>query len=125
MVEKTDPVGWFEIPVKDMDRARAFCEHLLGIRMETHASGPLKMAFFPANPSAPGSPGALVLGETYEPSARDVLVYFTAPDIPGALRRAADKGGEIRVEKKNIGEHGFIAVLEDCEGSRIALRSRA
>ncbi|MGQ0644119.1 MAG: VOC family protein [Elusimicrobiota bacterium] len=125
MAEKTNPVGWFEIPVKDMARARAFYEHVLGLALEEHDLGPLKMAWFPMSESAVGSAGALVLGETYEPSARGTLVYFTAPDIPAALRRAAEKGGKVLVEKKSIGAYGFVGVLEDCEGNRVALHSRA
>jgi uncharacterized protein len=42
-----NPVGWFEIPVTDMARARTFYEHVLGLRLELHDIGPLQMAWFP------------------------------------------------------------------------------
>jgi predicted enzyme related to lactoylglutathione lyase len=32
MEKEFNPVGWFEIPVKDMARAKAFYEHLFGIQ---------------------------------------------------------------------------------------------
>ena len=31
-----NPVRWFEIYVQDMDRAKAFCEAVLGTRFERH-----------------------------------------------------------------------------------------
>jgi len=125
MAEKVNPVGWFEIPVKDMNRAIGFYEHTLGLKLEKGDLGPLKMAFFPMSPDVIGCAGALVMGTEYKPSQTGVTIYFTAPDIPATLKRAAEKGGKVQQEKKSIGEHGFIAFLEDSEGNRVALHSRS
>lgn len=120
-----NPVGWFEIPVKDLARARAFYEKVFGFDdLAVHDMGPLKMAWFPWKEDSIGAPGALCEGETYEPSHAGTLVYFTAPDIEGTLVRAAENGGKVLFPKKSIGEYGFVGFMEDCEGNRIGLHSR-
>jgi catechol-2,3-dioxygenase len=40
-------VGWFEIPVLDLDRAQKFYEKVLGLKLEHHTMGPLEVAWFP------------------------------------------------------------------------------
>jgi len=45
-------------------------------------------------------------------------------DIEETLKKVDEKGGRILNPKKSIGEYGFVAHFEDCEGNRIALHSR-
>ena len=40
-------VGWFEIPVTDMDRAIKFYETVFEISLSRNNMGPLDMAWFP------------------------------------------------------------------------------
>ncbi len=40
-------VGWFEIPVTDFDRAKAFYESIFEINFEVSDFGNFKMAIFP------------------------------------------------------------------------------
>lgn len=124
MGAEKNPVGWFEIPVADMARAKAFYEHLLGLELEEHAIGPDRMAWFPAAPDATGAAGALVLGGGRNPSPAGVLVYFTAPDLDAALARAEEKGGATLLGRTGIGEFGFYGLVRDSEGNRIGLHSR-
>ena len=124
MAMEHNPVGWFEIPVSDLDRAKGFYEHIFGIEMSVHEMGPARMAWFPMFEGAIGAAGALVKGPQYEPSPGGVLIYFTAADIEAALERAAEKGGAVLTPKTSIGEYGFIGHFEDCEGNRIGLHSR-
>ena len=119
-----NPVGWFEIPVKDMARAKAFYEHVLGLQLEEHEMGPLHMAWFPTDEKAIGSSGSLVKSEGYEPSMAGTLIYFTVADIDSSLVRAEEKGGRILMPRTSIGEYGFIGHCVDCEGTRIGLHSR-
>jgi uncharacterized protein len=119
-----NPMGWFEIPVSDFSRAKGFYEHVLGIRLEEHRVGPLRMAWFPMVEDAYGSAGALVEGEGYVPATAGVIIYFTAPDIPGALVRAEEKGGKTLLGRTGIGEYGFIGIFQDSEGNRVGLHSR-
>jgi predicted enzyme related to lactoylglutathione lyase len=94
MDKEFNPVGWFEIPVKDMARAKAFYEHLFKIQLEEHDFGPIKMAWFPMFEGAIGAAGSLVLADGYNPSTNGVLVYFTAPDIEAHQKRVKEKGGQ-------------------------------
>jgi len=117
-------VSWFEIPARDLTRAKAFYDHLLGIEMSVHAMGPLQMAWFPWVEGAPGAAGALVQNENYVPSHAGSMVYFSVPSIDPVVARASSKGGKVLNPKMSIGEYGFVAHLEDSEGNRIALHSR-
>jgi hypothetical protein len=125
MNAQKNPVGWFEIPVKDMARAKAFYEHVFALKLEEHQMGPQSMAWFPMQEGVTGSAGSLVKGEGYQPSLEGVLVYFTTPDIDATLSRAKEKGGQVITEKTSIGEHGFYALVQDTEGNLIGLHSRA
>jgi len=125
MGAEKNPVGWFEIPVTDMARAKAFYEHLLGLELEEHAMGPSRMAWFPMARDVTGAAGALVFGEGMKPSPEGVVVYFTAPDLEGALARAAEKGGAVLRGRTDIGEFGFYGLVRDSEGNRVGLHSRA
>ena len=124
MSTQRNPVGWFEIPVTDMARAKAFYEHVFALELEEHQMGPALMAWFPMKEGVVGAAGSLVKGEGYEPSLEGALVYFTAPDIDATLSRATEKGGHVIAEKFSIGEHGFVALIQDSEGNRIGLHSR-
>ena len=121
-----NPVGWFEIPVVDLARAKTFYETVFGFAdLPVHQMGPLTMAWFPMQPDSTGAAGALCQGEWYEPSHAGTLVYLTAPDIDACLARAEEHGGKMIQSKKSIGEYGFVGFMEDCEGNRIGLHSRS
>ena len=55
---------WFEIPVKDMERARLFYSNMLGYDLPVQDLGGVLMAFFPME--GHGNSGALVQGEAVE-----------------------------------------------------------
>lgn len=116
-------VGWFEIPVKDMNRSKAFYEHVFGVKLALNEMGPLQMAWFPMHMGAAGATGSLVKNEMYVPSKQGTLVYFSVDSIEAALARVQEKGGKVLNSKKSIGEHGFVAHFEDSEGNWVALHS--
>lgn len=118
-------VGWFEIPVKDMDRAKKFYEYVFNIEISIHDLGGLVMGWFPTAPDKKGASGSLVKHEMYTPSATDgPLLYFTCPDLDIELGRVETAHGKILQPKKEIGGgHGFTALIKDTEGNRIALHS--
>lgn len=119
----SNPVGWFEIPATDLERAQSFYESVLGIEMERSDMGPLKMAFFPMVDGAYGAAGTLVQNENYTPSYAGSMVYFSVEDIEATLARVEDEGGAVLNPKSSIGEFGFVAHFEDSEGNRVALHS--
>lgn len=124
---KHNVVGWFEIPVSDMDRAIAFYEAVFEFQLSRQQIGTLDMAWFPWVDDAVGSPGGLVFHpDYYKPSADGTLIYFTAfsGDLNNELSRVENAGGKVLIPKRLItGEIGYMAVILDTEGNRIALHS--
>ncbi|WP_112663079.1 VOC family protein [Microvirga flavescens] len=119
-----NPVVWFEIPVNDLDKAKAFYEGVLDLSLSLQEMGPAKMAFFPMKDQAePGAAGTLVKSDGYGPSESGTLVYFEVPDIEGTLKKVGEKGGKTLMPKTSIGQYGFIGHFVDCEGNRIGLHS--
>lgn len=118
-------VGWFEIPVTDMERAKAFYEKVFDVAISVHDLGGLQMGWFPSAPDKKGASGSLVQHGMYKPSATDgPLIYFTCPDLAVELGRVIEAQGEILQPKTEIGGgHGFMALVKDTEGNRIALHS--
>jgi predicted enzyme related to lactoylglutathione lyase len=84
---------------------------------------PWKMAWFPAKQGGAGAAGALVSGQGYVPSQAGTLLYLRVDDIGAALARITANDGPTLLSRTGIGEHGFIAPFEECEGSRVALHS--
>ena len=86
------------------------------------------MAQFPQIEDGMGASGALVLNEKfYKPSRDGILIYFTPPsgDLSNELARVENAGGKILIPKKQISEDiGYMALIPDSEGNRIALHSR-
>jgi predicted enzyme related to lactoylglutathione lyase len=118
-----NPFDWVEIPVKDMARAKFFYEIVFGLQISVDKMGPLDMGFIPMDDSAYGVAGSLVKGEDYIPSHAGILVYFGVPDVEPVLERIKQNGGKVLMPKTSIGEYGFIARFEDCEGNMVALHS--
>jgi predicted enzyme related to lactoylglutathione lyase len=118
-----NPVGWFEIYVQDMNRARAFYESVFSIRLEQLQGPDVEMWAFAFEPERPGAPGALVKMAGFPSGGNSTLVYFTCSDCAAEAQRAAASGGEIFKDKFPIGQHGFIALVTDTEGNMIGLHS--
>lgn len=118
-------VGWFEIPVEDMERARKFYEEVFDISISVHDLGGIIMGWFPGVQGKTGSSGSLVKHEMYIPSdTAGPLLYFSCKDLATELAKVTNAGGTIIQQKKEIGGgHGFMALLTDTEGNRIALHS--
>jgi predicted enzyme related to lactoylglutathione lyase len=116
-------VGWFEIYVQDMERAKAFYEKTFAVKLEPLPSPIVKMVAFPMQPDKPGSPGALVKMEGFESGGNSTIIYFSSEDCAIESARAAKSGGKVFKEKFSIGEYGFISLVNDTEGNLIGLHS--
>lgn len=121
MAIKMNPANWFEIPVDDLLRAKKFYETVFSYALSVNQIGSLNMAWFPAQPGTAGSSGSLVKAEGYSPSAAGAVVYLSVKDIPGTLAKVEANGGKILTQQTAMGDLGFIAHFEDCEGNRIGL----
>jgi predicted enzyme related to lactoylglutathione lyase len=128
MAKRKNVVGWFEIPVTNMDRAMKFYEEVMDIRLYRHTLGPLDMAWFQEDESGEGSPGSLVCHpEFYKPSTDGTLIYFTSPsgDCKNELDRVEKAGGKLLRGSTLISEDvGYMGLLIDSEGNRVAIHSR-
>lgn len=122
------PIGWFEIYVDDMTRARAFYEATLNIKLEALPSpggGDLEMWAFPdaMDQVKPGCSGALCKMEGFGPGGGGTLIYFICEDCAVEAARALANGGQIYKEKMSIGDYGYISIVADTEGNTIGLHS--
>jgi predicted enzyme related to lactoylglutathione lyase len=116
-------INWFEIPAKNIGRAKKFYHTILGIEMNEVDMFGTKMAFFPTDGS--NVSGALVQGEDYSPSTEGSLVYLNGgSNLETSLSKVESAGGKVIVPKTQISpEMGYFAMFLDSEGNRIALHS--
>ncbi len=119
----THSVGWFEIYVDDMARAKAFYEQVFDVPLSKLDNPEIEMLAFPSDQNSYGAPGALVRMPGFDAGANSVLVYFTCADCAVEAAKAAKFGGRIRKPKKSIGQYGHIALVIDTEGNMIGLHS--
>tara|TARA_R110000868_G_scaffold89459_1_gene248981 strand:- start:1166 stop:1540 length:375 start_codon:yes stop_codon:yes gene_type:complete len=123
---KKNMVGWFEIPVSNMDRAKTFYEAVFQVKIDIQNFGGMLMGWFPFVEGKEGAAGTLIKQESYIPSHAGTLVYFMSEDVQNELNRIEAAGGKVLQPKTEISpEHGFMGVFEDTEGNRIALHSQA
>ncbi len=120
----TNPVGWFEIYVQDVDRAKTFYESVFQIKLERLNSPEMELWSFPMNMERVGAGGALVKMEGRPSGGNSTTVYFNCADCAVEAARASASGGRVQREKMSIGEYGFIALVLDTEGNMFGLHSR-
>lgn len=112
-------IGWFEIPVTDMVRAKSFYDGVFGVNIQIKDFGVLSMGLIP------NSEGALVYHPDYYISSETegVLIYFTCDEVNVCLDRVSMAGGKILQESRLVSpEFGFMGLFVDSEGNRVALR---
>lgn len=119
-------VGWFEIPVIDMERAKNFYEQVFKIKIQVQDFHGTLMGWFPFAESKSGCAGSLIKNEAYTPSdTKGVLIYFSSADVKIELDRVGSAGGKVLKDKTLISpDVGYMGLFLDSEGNRIALHSR-
>lgn len=119
-----DAINWFEIPVRDLDRAQRFYEAMLERQLERETMGSEQLAIFPADEGR--TQGCINIGPTpVSPSGSGTRVYLDAsPSIDAALSRVADAGGKVVTRKTALpGDMGFWAHVADTEGNVVGLHA--
>jgi len=121
-------INWFEIYVSDFDRAKKFYSEvfkleLTDLPMNNPNHPDMKYATFPSDMNGWGASGALVKMSDVKPGMGGTLIYFVTPEITDELSRVESAGGKIYRGKMDIGEFGFIALVEDSEGNMIGMHS--
>jgi predicted enzyme related to lactoylglutathione lyase len=105
------PPALIEFPADDLGRAQRFWEGLLGTRLEGRKEGE-------GRGIQTRAPGTFLLGlhdRGPGPGDRASLPYFAVADLPAALVRVADLGGEV------VHPGGRWAVCRDSEGNPFGL----
>ena len=119
-------ISWFEIPVSNLTRAENFYETILGITFVKMDLPNIKMRIFPIDDPT-GIGGSLCdSGGFHKPSSTEgPLVYLNGnPDVQLILDKVESAGGKVLVPKTQISkEFGYMAVILDTEGNRIAFHS--
>lgn len=126
MTSPTHAITWFEIPVRDLDRAQAFYERMLGSALKRETMGSEHMAIFPS--ATDGVAGCLNIGaEAVAPSAAGSRVYLDAnPSLDAALERANGAGGRVVTPRTALPPGmGFFAHIADSEGNVVGLHAMA
>jgi predicted enzyme related to lactoylglutathione lyase len=118
-----NPVGWFEIYVDDITRAKRFYESVFGIELSRLENPEIEMWAFPMRQDGFGASGALVRMPGFPSGANSVLVYFSCADCAVEEAKVKMSGGQIQKTKMSIGQHGHISLVIDTEGNMIGLHS--
>ena len=119
----SNPVSWFEIGVKDLERAKKFYTEVFQIPMQFIDMPDAPMYMMGDGGDSIGSGGALVLSKDNTPSTDGTIVYFNCQDVAVEGGRVEAAGGQLLFPKLSIGEFGFISQFIDTEGNRIGLHS--
>ena len=115
-------VNWFEIPATNLKRAVKFYGEVLESELQPMESNGLQMAFFPAQDHGVG--GCVTYGNGNKPQPEGTLVYLNGgDDLAKPLSRVEKAGGKIVLPKTPLGPNGFMAIIMDSEGNRVALHS--
>ncbi|WP_251358552.1 VOC family protein [Kangiella sp. TOML190] len=121
-----NPIGWFEIYVDDMQRAKNFYQSVLKVELES-LSNPtedsLTMWAFPSNMETYGASGALVHHDSVKAGGMSTIVYFHCEDCALEESRVEAAGGKVENGKMSIGQYGFCSLVRDTEGNMIGLHS--
>ncbi len=118
-----NPVGWFEIYVQDIARAKRFYESVFQLKLEKLTGTELEMWSFPMSMERFGASGALVKMEGFPSGGNSILIYFSCADCAIEAVRVTASGGRIQRQKMSIGQYGFIALALDTEGNMFGLHS--
>lgn len=120
-----NPIGWFEIYVNDLPRAKKFYETVFKTHLENLPAGPeIEMASFPMDMARYGAGGALCKMEGFKAGANSVIVYFSSDDCSVEEARVVAAGGKIQKKKESIGQYGFISLAYDTEGNMFGIHSQ-
>ena len=123
-----NPIGWFEIYVENMERAKSFYQTVLNVDL-TSLSDPTgnnssaQMWCFPSDMESYGTTGALVKMEGFPSGGNSTIVYFSCEDCASEESRVESAGGKVKQSKESIGEFGFCSLAIDTEGNVFGLHS--
>jgi uncharacterized protein len=123
-MKNVNPVGWFDIYVSNLDRAKKFYETVFNTQLVDLPIEWGKQALFPSDNDGRNISGALVEKEDRVAGGNNTIVYFVSEDCITEEVRVEQAGGKIINPKMSIGEFGFVSIVSDTEGNTIGFHSR-
>jgi uncharacterized protein len=123
-MKNVNPVGWFDIYVSNLDRAKKFYETVFNTQLVDLPIEWGKQALFPSDNDGRNISGALVEKEDRVAGGNNTIVYFVSEDCITEEARVEQAGGKIINPKMSIGEFGFVSIVSDTEGNTIGFHSR-
>ncbi len=123
-MKNVNPVGWFDIYVSNLDRAKKFYEMVFNTELVDLPIERGKQSLFPFDREGPNISGALVEKVDMIANGNNTIVYFETVDCIAEESKIEKAGGKIIKSKMSIGEFGFISIFIDTEGNTIGLHSR-
>jgi uncharacterized protein len=132
LIEQTNAINWFQIPVLETKRAKKFYETILDIEMKTQHIPETneELTFFPFAPAVPRASsgrvsGVLARNPRSKPSMDGITVYLNAnPAIQTVINKIEPAGGKVLIPKTKI-QAGYFSVFIDTEGNKIGLHAQA
>lgn len=121
-------ISWFEIHTENLDRAATFYQSILHIALIPMNMPGMQMRLFPIDNMMEGVTGVLIKTEDgfHKPSStHGPLIYLNANGVMvEILERVETAGGKVLQDRMQISpEHGYMAIILDSEGNRIAFHS--
>ncbi len=122
----TNSVVWFEIPVSNLERAKAFYSKVTGYQLKDEDMGPNKTAIFGYSGHEDMHASEAVSGHLYEgkPAAKGTgnTIHLAVKNVDEAMKRVGPAGGEVVSEIIAIPAGRFVYCL-DLDGNSIGLFS--
>ena len=112
-------VAWVEIPVTDMQRAKAFYEGLLEEKLTDDDDGPNPVAMLPY-PAGPGAAGHLYPGQPAKNGEGLTAHVAVLSDLRDAMKRVKRGGGQVVSDIATIPAGSFFYAI-DTEGNSIGV----
>jgi predicted enzyme related to lactoylglutathione lyase len=109
---------WFELPVRDLDKAIGFYNTVLGYDLKIDTNGPNPMAFFPHEK---GSVGGHLYPGTPSPDAGPTVHLIVPDTLEDATQRCWDAGGQVLPGDPIPVPDGRFSYAKDPDGNSIGL----
>ena len=111
---------WFEIPVSDMKRAKAFYDTVCMTDLQVDSSGSNPMAIFPVSDMKKGTSGHLYPGKPAAAGSVSTVHLAVPAPLEEALERLKKAGGKVVSDIVSI-PPGRFAYCVDPDGNSISL----
>lgn len=127
MDKNANALNWFDIPAKDIKRAKTFYGKIFNTELvDTPEVMGMKMATFPIDTNSGKASGGIVQSDMHKPSTDGAVIYLNAnPNIQEVIDRIEPAGGKVVMQKTQITpEIGYMAFFIDSEGNKVGLHGQ-